>query len=760
MANDPDDIYGLGEVIKKVFENYIQNPTLANNEYARKNAQEVRFSANDPLNISLKEFIKFNKEDKSRKAASYGGGRDLTAFEKNFEKQVEKYIAIYEKQTKLTADLVANLESAKTSLAVSLSRDAINSKTGPMPYKLDSNTAKGSVYAQWINSIFDNKVAKKFDLIRDTILYIWNQDKSQEKVKQRHFVEDLVEGLSKSKWVGGVLMDLVKLASYFAANWLKQFGPIGKALAVGVIALAPLIGEKIASILVKAVGSLISGIGNAIGNIFKAGLLGLGTLLKASFTKEALLKASLQGRAGVAAVTGITRGSLAMGSGLALAGAYGLGRVAVDSWNEGGARGKGASLAFGTGALGLGALGVSGLIAAIAPAFGASLMAAVAPIAVPVVAIATGVGLIIKFWPQIMDFFKSVLQFLGIIVKDGEEVGGERVRKPGLVDKVANIVSGKGASSTSAELLKGKTDKGGHLDPNKFTKEEWELADKLSPIYGKKGEIVNLGQMTQRRASEVVENDIKKHEKAGTQSFYERVGRDLADVDQFGTDLRSSDGNYVYMARGFSDWWRATLDKAEQAGYDVGGGRITSGMGSLGKEGNMSPHTYTDSWRSHFSSSGLTFDAPKFINKKTGRYLTEKEYQALGITYAYTEGDHDHLAIPGFVSQDERAKDLTVEEKSSIIESAKKSIAIQKEELKKAEEEADADGKRTIKEKWNIAGKQLTLEDMEGDLGLLTSEAATKKTTSITGMKQLRDSMHSKVFRDLLTEAIASSTGQ
>ena len=752
MAQNNGDIFdatGLKQIFQMLLDQSNGQPeTLAKNAVTNDILKVIRDTAKDTSKVTEKELDKFSKTLLSELRSMFGGSAALTSYIKLMT-ELLKEMAANNKGT-LNETQIANRVVAALSNAFQASYDAKRSGQGTVYINYDSSKAKGDPGAQKLISTFIPQHLVKINSTIEKVLDFWNEHKAGEKARQRRFVDDLVEGLAKSKWVGGVLMDLVKLASYFAANWLKQFGPIGKALAVGVIAAAPIIGEKIAGILVKAIGGLISGIGRMIGSVFKAGLLGIGTLIKAtlmSFTKSGVLT-----RAMTSPASGAFRTNLAIGSFLA-AGAVGM--MAADSFKQGDNRNKWAGGILGLGSAAFGTAGIASLLAPIFP-----LLAPIAPIALAVAAVATGIGMIVKFWPQIMDFFKSVLQFLGIIAKDGEETGGEKVRKPGLVDKVANVLSGKGASSTSAELLKGKTDKGGHLDPNKFTKEEWDLADKLSPVYGKKGEIVNLGQMTQRRASEVIEADIVKHEKAGTQSFYERVGRDLADVDQFGTDLRSSDGNYVYMARGFSDWWRATLDKAEQAGYDTGGGRITSGMGSLGREGNVSPHTYTDSWRGHFSSSGLTFDAPKFIDKKTGRYLTEKEYQALGITYAYTEGDHDHLAIPGFVSQEEHAKDLAIEEKSGIIEAAKKSIAIQKEELKQAEEEADADGKRTLREKWNIVNKQVDLETMEGDLGLLNSEAATKKMTSITGMKQLRDCMHSKVFRDLLEEAIASSTGQ
>ena len=353
------------------------------------------------------------------------------------------------------------------------------------------------------------------------------------------------------------------------------------------------------------------------------------------------------------------------------------------------------------------------------------------------------------------------MQWLGIIAKEDDEAGGERVWTPGAVDKVANIVSGKGASSTSAELLKNKTISKNdlHLDPSKFTKEDWEAADKLPAVYGNMGEIVNLGQMTQRRASEAIEDDIRKHEKAGTQSFYERVGSDLANVGQFRTDARSADGNYVYMARGFSDWWRAKLVEARAKGIDVGDGRITSGIGTLGSEKEVSSHTYTDSWKGHFSSSGLTWDSPRFINKNTGRYLTEKEYAALGIKYSYLEGDHDHLALPGFVSQKEKAKSIALDKKEALIQAAQNSIKVKETELEEAKKKAlEDDGKITSKERkeLGIGSLEAQKKQLERDINLVKGN--TFQDYSITGMREMKNRMWSGTMRDLIQQQIESNT--
>ena len=407
-------------------------------------------------------------------------------------------------------------------------------------------------------------------------------------------------------------MDLIKLASFFAANWLKQFGPIGKALAVGVIALAPIVGTIIANILTKALV-------NGIANIIKTGLLGLGTLLKATLMsfagKGGLVSAAIQGRAGASAVTGITRGNLAVGSFLA-AGA--VGALAVDSFKKGGKRENTAGTFLGIGALGL-------LTTTLAATFGVAL----SPIILPVTAVATGIGLIVKFFPQIMDFFRFIGEKLGIIAekdKDGNRVGGSRT--------LADDISGVGAAGSITRLKNGK-----NLSKNELA--AWDLANSREAIWSDSGLLMNAGQLTQENASQRTADYIKSSEENKNKFFsnYELLPFDEKRVRRgdYQTDwITKIDGvEYAVAPRGTKkkfDEADALRKKNEETGINT----ITSIYGLAGNYENKRASTHKGP--EHFRPVAPAMDVVITDNGRTVGF-TEKDASYLTADTTYRGGE-------------------------------------------------------------------------------------------------------------------------
>ena len=88
------------------------------------------------------------------------------------------------------------------------------------------------------------------------LAYLFETDVAGRKGRVRKFTEDLIEGLGRSKFVGGALSDMFRLLTYFAATYVKNIPLIGKPLAAILVALGSL-GPSL-------VNGIISGITQAL----------------------------------------------------------------------------------------------------------------------------------------------------------------------------------------------------------------------------------------------------------------------------------------------------------------------------------------------------------------------------------------------------------------------------------------------------------------------------------------------------------------
>lgn len=91
------------------------------------------------------------------------------------------------------------------------------------------------------------------------LAYLFETDIAGRKGRVRRFTEDLIEGLGRSKFVGGALSDMFRLLTYFAATYVKSIPLIGKPLAAILVALGSL-GPSL-------VNGIISGITQALSMI-------------------------------------------------------------------------------------------------------------------------------------------------------------------------------------------------------------------------------------------------------------------------------------------------------------------------------------------------------------------------------------------------------------------------------------------------------------------------------------------------------------
>lgn len=514
--------------------------------------------------------------------------------------------------------------------------------------------------------------------------------------KRKGLVNDLIEGLASSKFIGGAINDTFKLIGLLGASWLSKFGQLGRILGgVFYVAMSTL-GPTFANMIVSGLGKLISwGTKAIVGALLKGGR-GIGSgIVRMSAAVDGPLgmftpgKWGMMSTAGKAASVGRLAGAVGVAAGAGIGAAW-AGKEAADSWKKGR---KGNALAFGAGA---GALGLGAIAALIA--------GALAPVTLILVGVGAAIAGIAAFWKKfgdgITDWFKKLFKkkdedkerdkdeknfwqrfwdWLKELWPFGKNSGGG---PPGSNSTVGNYnwVGG----GTTAGLLKGKQKGGGdrHLDLNKMTQADWDVANTLAPKYGKMGEIVNLGQMSQKRASEVIAADIKAK---GDKSFYELVPKELVSMGSFATDAKALDGSGIYLARGMKDKFLDMKAKLAAQGYDTSNTLITGGIGTLGSPQRMSPHVYSDSITGHFSSLGTTIDITPIRKKGTGERLSQKGLREaqLGSYYLYGEGDHEHMSFRMLQWQKEAKEGKAKEAQAEKTESTKHTIGF-KETIKSA----------------------------------------------------------------------------
>ena len=135
----------------------------------------------------------------------------------------------------------------------------------------------------------------------------------KDKKKIRGFLNDLINGLLKHRFFGGVIMDLFKLAGYWIATQLGKLGPWGKAL--GGIAIA--LSTTIPGLIISNIGKLIGAVGRGVVSIVKAiGTAAMGRIFGRNNTSKiattAATTAGVAGGAGAVATTvGATGGAIA-----------------------------------------------------------------------------------------------------------------------------------------------------------------------------------------------------------------------------------------------------------------------------------------------------------------------------------------------------------------------------------------------------------------------------------------------------------------
>ena len=203
--------------------------------------------------------------------------------------------------------------------AIAQSQKASYKGKGAIPLNVSNLTPTGAAVVQQAQNYYLPKghFAKTMTTTTNKLIsFFKNQAEEAEKKdkkKIRGFLDDLIKGLLKHKFFGGVIMDLFKLAGYWIATQLGKLGPWGKAL--GGIAIA--LSATIPGLIISNIGKLIGAIGRGVVSIVRAiGTAAMGRIFGRNNTSKiattAATTAGVAGGAGAVATTvGATGGAVA-----------------------------------------------------------------------------------------------------------------------------------------------------------------------------------------------------------------------------------------------------------------------------------------------------------------------------------------------------------------------------------------------------------------------------------------------------------------
>ena len=382
--------------------------------------------------------------------------------------------------------------------------------------------------------------------------------------------KDLLEGLEKSKWVGGALRDTFRLIGLLGGQWLSQFGQWGKIAGAAFYVAMETFGPQLVHLLLTGLGKLLTtilpGILNMTGKVGRA--LGWGNVAGAiagtagaawAFNEaKDSERRSMQENANVYRVGGVTMGAGAVafgGTGIATA----LGAT---------------SIAAALGPIGIALLAIGGTIAGIAALYKAHKQ-------------------------KEMEHFYGTKEYYDKVLAGMAELSDEEKAMVGLQGSMA----GPGSAGYKA------ADNGDYV---MYGKMKVSKRDKS---------ILNLHELSQKEASA----SLQAYEKADPEGFhflYEWVDAKHASLASFETDAVKFDksGNKVAALgkKGQSreiDEFRSYLTKylkGQGYSYDEASRIASTYMMSSGKAtGSNKYHTPGSEgsrYKTHFDQYGRTID--------------------------------------------------------------------------------------------------------------------------------------------------------
>lgn len=399
------------------------------------------------------------------------------------------------------------------------------------------------------------KEIKKNDIIQDSrfgkLKDFFRESFKEVKKDFKNLGKDIVEGLAASKFVGGALKDTFTLLGLMGASWLSHFGKLGRVAGAAFYVAMTTAGPLLVNLILKGMGGLLGNLGKFIGSK----LLDLGKLLAPKFlnvVKHPIASAKTLGgvaanlavkgggslgeliTAGTTAQKAVALGKVAGGLGVAAAGATGAvlaGREAGKDWKSGH---KGRAVGFGIGA---GLMGAGG-IAAIVGLFSA----AVAPFALPLVAIGAGIAGLVALWKHHSEFIKSAFKKVGSFLGKALEfflmfnpifqaIKWIRDNWPFGKDKENNNNGGNGFVNNLVQGVKSK-----FLGAIGKDQDEKKVSTVGALELNKAGGMINIGKMNKMQAS----NAVVEYMNARPEQFknaYELAGSKYVSLGSMTNDL-------------------------------------------------------------------------------------------------------------------------------------------------------------------------------------------------------------------------------
>ena len=375
-----------------------------------------------------------------------------------------------------------------------------------------------------------NKLGIKIDSIQYKLVNFFTtvQDKTLKAIKQ--LGTDLIEGLEKSKWVGGALRDTFRLLGLLGANWLSQFGQLGKILGGALYVAMETAGPLLVKLLLQGLGKLFLKLPGLIGNLGK-GLWN--TALKVSTKAGGPLADLATAPKGQRLAAGGRLLGAGLVAGAAFAGATYATKEGVDSWKQGR---KGNAAAFAGGALALVGGGIAVILAGVTAPITLTLLGIGAAV-VGIAAIWKHHSETIKKWAKTFGHFvNKVIDFMALWNPVFKAIAWIRDY---IAEKLGINKGGGSVAGNNANKGTGITDS---IVDNK--KGNYVSYGKMK-VSKRDGSILNLNELTQDEASEA----LQMYEKADPTSFnrvYEWIEGDKANLNSHSTDaVKKVNGNKV-----------------------------------------------------------------------------------------------------------------------------------------------------------------------------------------------------------------------
>lgn len=588
---------------------------------AMSNALEQKLS--DLIGTVITVSNRNNVSDKEVKAA-------INALIKGLRTEGAKPSSQYQESLKQLADYIKSIRKDQDKLDFDKFIKALSNHVASAIIQSEKAKARGSKDAYFKGDVAESNLlkvalpslAKILHVEADNLLlkFIGWATSENKRNNQQHkgMLEDLLEGLNKSKWVGGALRDTFRLVGLLGAQWLSQFGQLGKILGGAFYVSMELLGPHFVSWIIKGMGKALLGLTRLVGII--ASKVGWGLINKLPMNGplgNAIHTFYGGGTAAqkVAAVRALAAPTAVVAAGTI--GAVAAGKGAIDSWKEGR---KGNAAAFGAGALAFGGAAIGGLIALIT--------GAMSPIVVPLLAIGatlTGLAAAWKAWgPGIQDTMKKWLDekaqdsLFWNWIKEHWPFKGK--------DKSGGSGGSAGAGASGVANYENSLGKG--IDTKKEDKKGNYKSYGKMKVSTKDGSILNLNELSQDEASAALQA-YEKDDPTGFGRLYEWVDSKHANLNSYQTDAVKKDekGNKV-AALGYKgathdlDMLRKNLIEEKGMSPELANDLVyTSGK----LTGSNELHG-VGGWKSHNNPYALAFDLGSQTGKwRHGDYLDAKD---------------------------------------------------------------------------------------------------------------------------------------